>query len=108
MLSLARSTWICSRVKPTTNHIASRQNGVLLTDPGEMDARQAKQQTCTTRFQENHCCETFFILMEGNVELTEAVRRVKNIFWIERKVKRTLSHISRDRRDPLVDDTSYL
>lgn len=108
MLSLARSPWICNRVKPTTNHIASGQNGVLLTDPQEMDARQAKQQMCTTRFQECHCCKTFFILMEGKVELTEAVRRAKNIFWMERKVKRTLSHISRDRREPLVDNTSCL
>lgn len=31
--------------------------------------------------------------MEGKVELTEAARRAKNIFWMERKVKRTLSLI---------------
>ena len=29
--------------------------------------------------------------MEGNVVLTEAMRRLKNIFWTERKVKSTLS-----------------
>lgn len=46
--------------------------------------------------------------MEGNVELTEATRRAKNIFWMESKVKRALSCISGNGREPLADETSYL
>lgn len=52
--------WIWGGVKPTANRIASGQNGVLLTDPGEMEARQAKQQVCTAKFQESKLLEDIF------------------------------------------------
>ena len=38
--------------------------------------------------------------------LTEAMRRVKNTFWIERKVNRAPSSISGAGSKPLADDTA--
>lgn len=50
----------------------------------------------------------FTFATEGNVELTEAMKRIKNIFWIERKVKRAVLCISGAGRKPLAGDTSCL
>lgn len=44
--------------------------------------------------------------MEGTVVLTDAMRRVKNIFWIERKVNRALSSVSGAGNKPLEEDTA--
>lgn len=42
--------WTWGGVIPTANRIASGQDGVLSTHPGEMDVRQVQQQICTLRF----------------------------------------------------------
>lgn len=63
--------------------------------------------------QNSRCTQDIFYSLftfatEGNVDLTEAMKRIKNIFWFERKMKRALLCISGAGRKPLADDTSCL
>lgn len=99
-------------VKPTGNHIASEQNRGLLTAQ-EKWVRGRQSSRCAPQGQESQGSPTVFhchlaLAREGKSDLTEAIRGVKNIFWMEIKGKRALFCISVDGRKPLADDTSYL